>query len=189
MAGSANTTMAADTGITRSAIRSSVHRIEPASVSTLPEAASFDISGSIAVCSGCASTAYGARKNTNATWYATTPPATPLPATLAAPSNKAAPALSIAPHTACRAKVASAGSPRRSTGRTVNPDCRAAKTRMPTKAMTPPVPANASSAFSGTVSSKVGSGPASTRKAMKQPIMTMLLPIGAAAVIEKRRTA
>ncbi len=55
--------------------------------------------------------------------------------------------------------------------------------------MTPPVPANASSAFSGTVSSKVGSGPASTRKAMKQPIMTMLLPIGAAAVIEKRRTA
>ena len=31
---------------------------------------------------GWASTAYGARKNTNATWYATTPPATPFPSTI-----------------------------------------------------------------------------------------------------------
>ena len=72
--GSAIATSPAETGITSQAMRSSAHRIDRANASRSPLAASRDISGRIAVCIGWASTAYGARKNTNATWYATTPP-------------------------------------------------------------------------------------------------------------------
>ena len=66
----------------------------------------------------------------NATWYATTPPATPLPATSDAPSSNAAPECSSTPHTASRDSRDSAGSPRIQRGRNENPARRAATIRI-----------------------------------------------------------
>ena len=74
--------MPAEIGITSTAMESSAQRSERANV---PGASTWRVrSGWMAVWIGWASTAYGARKNVNDTWYATVPPSTRLPITMAA---------------------------------------------------------------------------------------------------------
>ena len=84
--GYASAIISAVTGTTSSDMLSSAQRSERANADG--SSASRARSERIAVCTGWARIAYGARKNTNATWYATVPPLTLLPTTIAAPSSK-----------------------------------------------------------------------------------------------------
>ena len=78
-------------------MRSSAARTDAVNARMSPPATSSASSGRIAVRIGWARMAYGARKNTNATWYATTPPATEPPTMIAAPRSSPVFALSSAP--------------------------------------------------------------------------------------------
>ena len=68
---------------------SSPQRSRPANAGMSLVATSWVSSGRIVVWIGWARIAYGARNATKQNWYATTPPATWLPITSAAPSNTA----------------------------------------------------------------------------------------------------
>ena len=170
-------------------MRSSAARTDAVNARMSPPATSSASSGRIAVRIGWARMAYGARKNTNATWYATTPPATEPPTMIAAPRSNPVFALSSAPQPESRSNRPSPAWRPSQRGRKEKPLWRAATQRIPTKAMTPPVPAIASNSRSVSVSRRVGSGPATIRKTIKAATITTVLPIGAAAVIENRRRA
>ena len=136
--GSASAIITAETGSTRTAMRSSASRTVAANACMSRRSTSPTRSGRNAVRIGWASTAYGARKNTNATWYATTPPATELPTMSAAPSRMPALACSNTPHAERRSSWRISGSPGFQRGRIEKPLRRAATTRIATNAMTPP---------------------------------------------------
>ena len=172
------------------AMRSSAPRTVAANESMSPRSASPTRSGRNAVRIGWASTAYGARKKTNATWYATTPPATELADDERGTEQD--PRVGVqqhAPRREPRAAGGCRGPADSSRGRSENPLRRAATTKIATNAMTPPVPAITRSNCSVDESTRVGSGPATMRNAMSAATMTMVLPIGAAAVIANRRRA
>ncbi len=98
-------------------------------------------------------------------------------------------ACSNTPHAESRSRWRISGSAGFQRGRIEKPLWRAAPTRIATKAMTPPVPAITNNIRSVDDSTRVGSEPATTWKAMSAATMTTVLPIGAAAVMANRRRA
>ena len=127
-----------------------------------PFGASARESGRIAVRIGCARTAYGARKNTNATWYATSRPSTLLPRMIAAPQQQAdhrcwntRPAREAQQRGCTRRRRGDRGG-----GADGTPVRRSADARTATNATTPSVPPSARSSCSPVVRSSPGSGPA-----------------------------
>ena len=143
----------------------------------------------MAVWIGWASTAYGARKNVNDTWYATVPPSTRLPITMAASSstptiefwNVAQPDSFNNPLTAASGRL--------SRGTSRKPPRQSATAGMPTNAATPRVPPRARISFSPTDSERPGSGPATARNAPIATTTTTVSPIGAMPVTASRRCA
>ena len=179
--------MPAEIGITSTAIESSAQRSERAKA---PGASTWRVkSGWMAVWIGWASTAYGARKNVNDTWYTTVPPSTRLPITMAA--SRSAPTMEFwnAAHPDSFSSPLTAASGRLRRGTRRNPPRQSATAGIPTKAATPSVPPRARISFSPTDSDSPGSGPATTRNTPIATITMTVSPIGAMPVTASRRCA
>ncbi len=138
---------------------------------------------------GCAMMPYGARKKNQPTWYATTPPSTDPPATIAAPNRTAATPCWTLAQPESRNNADRPSWVRLNRGCSRNPERHTAIVGAATKARTPSVPPRPSSACSAPLRSSPGPGPADHRNSPRKATITTVLPMGASAGTTKRRWA